>query len=176
MTHITHIPRRADAPMPRCAFLGLLLLLGCIDNGEFGDYRYRSDMHEQVSFKHHEDPRPPVKGTVPVTGYESPIRDSVTAARLINPLRSSASDAGAAKFLYETHCSPCHGLGAKGDGPVAAKFQVPPDLTDQKYRRASDGYLYYIIRHGRLIMPPYYEGVKARERWMIVNHLRTLQK
>jgi len=160
---------------PRLLIAVALLFLGCNDDGRIGEYRYRSDMHEQVSFKHHEDPRPPVNGTVPVGGIELPVRDSVAAVRLSNPVRPTSANADSAKFLYETYCSPCHGLGAKGDGPVAAKFQIPPDLTDLKYRRAPDGYLYYVIRHGKLIMPPYYEGVKARERWLIVNHLRTLQ-
>lgn len=146
------------------------------DNGEIGGYRYRTDMHEQPSYKKHEDPRPPVRGTVPVRGFERAIPDSLSAARLLNPVRTSASNADSARFLYETHCSPCHGMGGKGDGLVAAKFQVPPDLTLPKYRRSPDGYLYYVIRNGRFIMPSYAESVKSRERWLIVNHLRTLQK
>jgi mono/diheme cytochrome c family protein len=155
----------------------LLTFFGCgNDNGEIGNYRYRSDMHEQPSFRKHEDPRPPVKGTVPVGGIELAIRDSAAAARLSNPVRPTAENADTARVFYETYCTPCHGLGGKGDGPVAAKFQVPPDLTDEKYRTAPDGYIYYVIRHGRLIMPPHYEAIKSHERWLIVNHLRTLQR
>lgn len=153
------------------------LLIGCgNDNGEIGDYRYRSDMHEQPSFRKHEDPRPPVNGTVPVKGYVETVKDSAAGAKLVNPVRWTAANADSGRFLYQTYCAPCHGLGAKGDGLVAAKFQQPPDLTAPKYQKAPDGYLYYVIQHGRLIMPPYYEGVKARERWLVVNHLRTLQK
>jgi mono/diheme cytochrome c family protein len=154
-----------------------LAILGCgSDDGEIGNYRYRSDMHEQPSYRKHEDPRPPVRGTVPVAGLQLAIRDSAAAARLVNPVKHTAANADTAKFLYETYCTPCHGLGAKGDGPVAAKFQVPPDLTEAKYRNAPDGYIYYVIRHGRLIMPPFYEAIKSHERWLIVNHLRTLQR
>jgi hypothetical protein len=159
------------------ALLFVLTVVGCTnDNGEIGKYRYRTDMYEQPSYKKLEDPLPPVKNTIPVRGYEMPLRDSLSAARLVNPVKYSRENADSSKFLYETHCTPCHGLGAKGDGPVAAKFQRPPDLTAGKYRRAPDGYLYYVIRNGRLIMPAYYESVKSRERWLIVNHLRTLQK
>ena len=154
-----------------------LLWLGCgNDNGEFGDYRYRSDMHEQSSFKKHEDPRPPVAGTVPVHGFVETVRDSLAAARLINPVRHTAANADSGRFLYQTYCSPCHGVGAKGDGLVAAKFQKPPDLVAPKYVKAPDGYIYFVIQYGRLIMPPYYEAVKFRERWLIVNHLRSLQR
>jgi mono/diheme cytochrome c family protein len=162
----------------QCLLVSLMsmVLIACTDNGEIGDYRYRTDMYEQPSFKRHEDPRPPVKNTVPVGGVEMPIRDSAAAARLVNPVKHSSLNADSAKFLYEAYCTPCHGLGAKGDGLVAAKFQIPPDLTDQKYRRASDGYLYFVIRNGHLIMPSYAEALKSRERWLVVNHLRTLQK
>jgi mono/diheme cytochrome c family protein len=146
------------------------------DDGEIGNYRYRTDMHEQPSYKKLEDPLPPVKNTVPVRGYEAPLMDSASAARLVNPVRWTPENADSGKFLYETYCSPCHGLGAKGDGPVTPKFQEPPDLTTTKYQKAPDGYLYYVIRNGRLIMPAYYESVKSRERWLIVNHLRTLQQ
>jgi mono/diheme cytochrome c family protein len=158
--------------------LGVVIVVqvGCIDNGEIGGYRYRTDMHEQPSFKHHEDPRPPVKNTVPVRGYEIAIKDSSAAARLVNPVRPTALNVDSAKFLYETYCTPCHGLGGKGDGLVAAKFQIPPDLTMLKYQRAPDGYFYFVIRNGHLIMPSYYEALKTRERWLVVNHLRTLQQ
>ena len=165
---------RSAAPL--LIIIGTCAFPGCgNDNGEVGGYWYRSDMHEQPSFKDQEDPRPPVDGTVPVSGYEMPIGDSLAAARLFNPVRASQGNADSAKFLFETYCSPCHGLGAKGDGPVAEKFQVPPDLTMPKYRRSPDGYIYYVIRYGHLIMPPYSEAVKPHERWLIVNHLRTLQ-
>ena len=156
--------------------VGLLPLGGCgNDNGQVGDYRYRSDMYEQPSFRKHEDPRPPVSGTVPVGGIELPIADSTASTRLRNPVGRTEANADTARFLFETYCSPCHGLGAKGDGLVAPKFQVPPDLTTRTYQRVSDGYIYYVIRNGRLIMPAYYESLKARERWLVVNHLRTLQ-
>jgi len=146
------------------------------DNGEIGDYEYRTDMHEQVSFKRHEDPRPSVAGTVPVRGYEAPIADSISASRIINPVKLTAANADTAKFLYEAYCTPCHGFGAKGDGLVVKKFQQPPDLTAEKYKRVSDGYIYWVIRKGHLIMPAYFEHVKSRERWLIVNHIRSLQK
>ncbi|HEY5615987.1 MAG TPA: cytochrome c [Bacteroidota bacterium] len=173
--------RRPVAPLRRygllvAVFTAFVMPSCSNDNGEIGNYRYRTDMHTQPSFKKLEDPLSPVKNTVPVSGIEAPLRDSASAARLINPLTWTPENADSSKFLYETHCTPCHGLGGKGDGLVAAKFQQPPDLTTAKYQRAPDGYIYYVIRHGKLIMPSYYESVKSRERWLIVNHMRTLQK
>jgi mono/diheme cytochrome c family protein len=157
-------------------FVVSVMLIGCgNDNGQIGEFRYRSDMYEQPSYRKHEDALPPVEGTVPVGGKEISIPDSAFAARLRNPVARTAANADSGRFLYETYCSPCHGLAAKGDGLVAAKFQVPPDLTTRAYRQTPDGYMYYVIRNGRLIMPSYYEALKARERWLVVNHLRELQ-
>jgi len=157
--------------------LMLLVFIGCgPDNGEIGNYRYRTDMHEQPSFRNHEHPLTPVKNTVPVNGILEAIRDSASAARLVNPVKPTQANRDSGRFLYQTYCSPCHGIGGKGDGLVAAKFQVPPDLTTPKYRLAPDGYIYYVIRNGRLIMPAYYEAIRSHERWLIVNHLRVLQR
>ncbi len=38
--------------------------------------------------------------------------------------------------LYQRYCASCHGLGARGDGPVAASLRTPPpDLTAIAARR-----------------------------------------
>ena len=41
--------------------------------------------------------------------------------------RNAASDGGS---LYPRYCATCHGVSARGDGPLAADLRVPvPDLT-----------------------------------------------
>jgi mono/diheme cytochrome c family protein len=43
---------------------------------------------------------------------------------------ATVGDAGAGKALYEAHCAVCHGLEAKGNGPMAPVLLVQPaDLT-----------------------------------------------
>ncbi|MEW6512303.1 MAG: cytochrome c [Bacteroidota bacterium] len=149
---------------------------GCTGNEPDQAYQLRTDMYTQPSFRHNEDPRPPVEGTVRTVGYEPEIRDSLRASHLVNPFVFTRSSADTARILFETYCTPCHGIGAKGDGPVAAKFQTPPDLTTRKYLAAPDGYLYTVIRYGVRVMPPYDENTTARERWLILSHLRSLQR
>jgi mono/diheme cytochrome c family protein len=146
------------------------------DDGRSGDYYYRTDMHTQPSFKPQEDPLPPVAGTVPASGYHMEIADSTAANMLANPISWTPQDAELGKKLYNTHCSPCHAPGGKGDGPVAAVFQTPPDITSGKFFTVTDGYLYWVIRNGVGIMPAYYEHLKSHERWLIVNHIRSLQE
>lgn len=49
-----------------------------------------------------------------------------------------AQDAGEGAVLYARHCATCHGVDAKGQGPMASVLLVQPvDLT--KLARASNG-------------------------------------
>jgi cytochrome c5 len=153
----------------------VLLLCGCTTNQPGQEYEIRTDMYNQPSFKHNNDPRPRAEGTVQTKGFLPAVKDSALASHMQNPFVFTRASADTARFLFETYCSVCHGTGAKGDGLVAAKFQVPPDLTTTKYIKLSDGYIYSVIRNGHLIMPPYYENTTSRDRWLIVSHLRSLQ-
>jgi mono/diheme cytochrome c family protein len=133
-------------------------------------------MKRQPSFRSQESPRPPVPGTMPVTGTNPSLGLERDAVLLKNPIEPTKASLAKGKRLFEIYCTPCHGVIGKGDGPVAAKFSEPPDLTQQKYRRVSDGYIYSVIRNGFLTMPPYYETTTPTERWHIINYLRTLQE
>ncbi len=154
-----------------------LIISGCRhDDGRVGEHYYRTDMHEQPSYKPQESPRDPVEGTIPVTGYVMEIRDSLMADRLENPLSRNPENAELGRRLYNIHCGMCHGSGGKGDGTVAPVFQTPPDITQGRFLNVTDGYLYWVIRDGAGIMPAYYEHVRSNERWLIVNHIRSLQQ
>lgn len=53
---------------------------------------------------------------------------AVTGALVAGPL--AAQDAGEGRALYERHCATCHGIDAKGNGPMAPVLVVQPvDLT-----------------------------------------------
>ncbi len=153
-----------------------LLYGGCTSDEPGKQYQLRTDMYTQPSYRHNEDPRPAPAGTVMVTAFEPPVPDSASAALLHNPYFFGARSADTAKVLFETYCSPCHGLRAKGDGLVAAKFQTPPDLTAEKYIHAPDGFIYWVARNGIRIMPSQAENTTSRDRWLILTHIRSLQK
>jgi len=43
---------------------------------------------------------------------------------------------GAGRQLFERHCSACHGMDGRGEGPVATALRTPPaDLTQMAKRR-----------------------------------------
>lgn len=156
------------------AVVGLFSACGSDVPGQ--EWEIRTDMRRQPSIRSQEAPRPSVPGTVPVDGSMPSLGHDRDALLLKNPIEPTVASLEKGKILFEIYCTPCHGVIAKGDGPVAAKFSQPPDLTQEQYRRLSDGMIYSVIRNGFLTMPPYYEMTTPTERWHIVNYLRTLQR
>jgi mono/diheme cytochrome c family protein len=154
----------------------LFFTTGCkYDDGRVAGYYYRTDMHEQPSIKPQEGPLPPVEGTVPVDGFERTMKRTAEADALVNPVVPTPETAPNGRRLYAIYCSVCHGVGGRGDGPVAPLFMTPPDITSEEFVRVSDGFIYTVIRDGSGVMPPHYEQLSSTERWLIVNHLRSLQ-
>lgn len=84
---------------------------------------------------------------------------------------------GNAKKNVETNCATCHGAGGKGDGPAAAALPPPKpaDWTSAKVQAESDGELFWKISNGRGAMPPW-KHLPEKDRWEIVNYIRTLKK
>src|SRR5216684_3883970 len=97
------------------------------------------------------------------------------AARLPNPVRPTPESIAAGQQDFATFCTPCHGPGGKGDGPVATKFIPPPDLTNAGLQKArTDGYIQHVIGSGGAVMPAYGEALSPEERWHLVNFVRSL--
>ena len=90
-----------------------------------------------------------------------------------NPFKS----VGSAKKNIETNCVTCHGPNGKGDGPAAAALPPPKpaDWTSTKLATESDGDIFWKISTGRGAMPPW-KHLPDKDRWEIVNYIRTLQK
>ena len=69
------------------------------------------------------------------------------------------------KVMYKDYCAACHGVGAKGDGPMAVMLKVPPpDLTTLANRHGGKFPYEYVsgvlrfgigvtILHGKADMP-----------------------
>ena len=118
-------------------------------------------------------------GTLPRTGGELTLarehRD--VAAKRPNPVPPSAESVATGQRLFLIYCTPCHGPGGKGDGPVSPKFIPPPDLTHPSIQKGrSDGYMQHVIGMGGAVMPAYGEALSPEERWHVVNFLRSLAK
>jgi mono/diheme cytochrome c family protein len=156
--------------------LAALLLAGCERYPSGGDVRIRRDMVDQPSFRPQEDPRPPAEGSIPVKGWEQPMTLQEAEQRLANPTPADKDSLEQGERLYRITCTPCHGVTGVGDGRVAAKMMKAANLTEEKYVRAKDGFIYGVIRNGSGMMPPHAESLSPAERWHVVNYVRKLQR
>lgn len=94
------------------------------------------------------------------------------AKKLKNPVKGI----GGAKKAVEINCASCHGASGKGDGPAAAALPTKPaDWTSARVAKETDGELFWKITNGRGAMPPW-KHLPEKDRWEIVNYIRTLQK
>ena len=67
------------------------------------------------------------------------IRGMLLAALAAGSAHAQDIDTEAGRDLYMTHCWQCHGLDAKGDGPMAEMLAITtPDLTELAKRNNGD--------------------------------------
>jgi mono/diheme cytochrome c family protein len=92
-------------------------------------------------------------------------------------VKNPVKGVGNAKKNVETNCVTCHGATGKGDGPAAAALPPPKpaDWTSSKVASETDGELFWKISNGRGAMPPW-KHLPDKDRWEIVNYIRTLHK
>ena len=155
--------------------LPALLLAACAQYPSGGNVRLHLDMVDQPSYRPQRDPLPLPEGSLPIRA--EPAITQEQAAQLSSPVSADAASLARGRYLFEIYCLPCHGAAAKGNGPIAPKITTPADLTADKYRAYKDGFFFYVIRSGNGgLMPPQAESMYPRERWDVINYLRTLQK
>lgn len=95
-----------------------------------------------------------------------------------NPVPADAASIARGAELFNVTCTACHGTSGTGNGPVAAFLQTkkPADLTSPAIQFLSDGAIFMVISNGFGFMPPLNENLTVRERWDVVNYIRTLKK
>jgi mono/diheme cytochrome c family protein len=131
-----------------------------------------SFMGIQPSFSNMEQPLPvparsiPVEGAAYIPGMGAPT----------NPVEADAASVTRGAQLFAIHCAMCHGAAGDGAGQLSALLaNKPANLTLPVVQNKSDGALFLTITlgiEGR--MPALNENLLVRERWDVVNFLRTL--
>ncbi len=100
------------------------------------------------------------------------------AAAVKNPVPSTPASIAKGRQAYGKSCRHCHGLRAKGDGPLAPKNPSPADLTDDMWiYGSSDGEIFAIISNGvggNSEMKGVRSEVAVNDMWSIVNFLRSI--
>jgi mono/diheme cytochrome c family protein len=161
----------------------LLLLLGAVVVlvGAMELFAYKviniqwvSFMEIQPSFKPMEHPLPvppnsiPVEGAAYIPGMGAPV----------NPVPSDDASVGRGSQLFQINCLICHGPAGLGNGKVASFFEhKPANLSSPAVQNLSDGAIFLVISTGVAgRMPALNENLSVRDRWDLVNFVRTLKK
>jgi mono/diheme cytochrome c family protein len=131
---------------------------------------FPSDMVDNVAVGYQESPRLKVPaGSVPVQGL-----GVIPEEFPINPVQADKVSLQRGEILYSFHCALCHGDTGRGDGPLADYFSRTPErLTSEKATAEFDGTVYLMISQGVGEMPPLAENLTVRERWDVINYIRT---
>lgn len=96
---------------------------------------------------------------------------------LKNPYAHNKAATDSGKIIYQRICVVCHGSGGKGDGIAAAGLSMKPaDHTSPNVQLQTDGSLWYELSNGHAPMPAYKNVLTAKQRWELINYIRTLDK
>ena len=133
-----------------------------------------SFMEIQPAFQPMYDPLPvptdsiPIEGAAYIPGLGVPT----------NPVAPDAASLARGQELFRINCQMCHGPEGKGDGPIANYLQnKPANLSGLAVQSLSDGGIFMTISEGiQGKMPALNENLTVRERWDVVNYVRTLWK
>ncbi len=137
-----------------------------------------SFMEIQPSFKPMEHPLPVAARSIPIEGAAYiPGQGAPT-----NPVPADATSVERGRILYSVTCIQCHGPKADGNGTVSGALLFPPaNLTSDVVQNKPDGALFLTISNGiqgtggQIHMPALNENLTVRDRWDVVNYLRTLK-
>jgi putative copper export protein/mono/diheme cytochrome c family protein len=77
--------------------------------------------------------------------------------------------------LYAANCTRCHGVGGRGDGPLASKLPIhPADLTEPHLFAHEVGDIFWWVSHGldNGVMPAFADKLTPDQRWDVINFVR----
>jgi mono/diheme cytochrome c family protein len=142
-------------------------------------------MEIQPSYGTQEEPRAVPAQSVPVEGVAY-----IPGVEPANPVTADEVSVSRGAQLFSINCSQCHGIDGKGNGTVAAFLvkKKPADLTGEPAQGLSDGQIFMTVTNGVWNAenslfpdvdfsgqcPPLNENLSVRERWDVVNYVRTL--
>jgi mono/diheme cytochrome c family protein len=130
-------------------------------------------MEIQPSFDAQEAPLPVPARSIPVEGPAS----IPNMGAPVNPVVADEVSLSRGRTLFTLNCVMCHGMNGEGNGQVAALLaNKPANLTGIITQSKSDGALFMTITNGvDGRMPPMVENLTVRDRWDVVNYIRTLK-
>ena len=161
----------------RLTIAGLVLLIALVVVEMFA---YDVIKVSWVSFMEIQPASQPMYHPLPVATDAIPVEGAAYSYNLgvpPNPITADQTSIQRGAELFQINCVVCHGTAGKGDGPIASKLQNKPfDLTSFPIHSFTDGGIFFVISTGVPgKMPALNENLTVRERWDVVNFVRTLK-
>lgn len=178
--HVRSGPPRAALAV-FAALAAVVSIAGCRGTeveDAIGKVEWFGNMRNQPAVEPYEDTmRMPPENTVEVEAAIplGTLPDDYT--DIANPTTATPQSLEMGKERYDIYCAVCHGPEGRGGGTIEGPFPrgLINQLTTQRARDYSDGYLFGMISVGRGLMPNY-RRIPEQERWQIVNYVRQLQQ
>ena len=166
--------------------LGVLVGVMMIFSYDVVKIQWVSFMGLQPSYSTQEQPLPVPALSIPVEGPAYILANGAPN----NPVPADAISIARGAQIFSTNCVMCHGETGQGNGIVSAFLvkKKPADLTGALVQTKTDGALFMSITNGVFNpantlfpddkfsgqMPPMNENLTVRERWDVINNIRTL--
>jgi mono/diheme cytochrome c family protein len=134
---------------------------------------FLSFMEIQPSFSMQEDPLPVPPRSIPIEGPAYIPNMGAPS----NPVSADDVSLQRGQTLFKINCIMCHGETGEGNGQLSSIIQnKPANLTSIITQSKTDGALFMTITNGvEGKMPPMVENTTVRDRWDLVNYIRTLK-
>lgn len=166
--------------MLRICLLGGLALgaIGCRYDGTGTKMQWAPDMADAPTVKPQEgylDP-PDSSVTMESMAYPKTAEDAEKALVMPSAIAQDPAAISKGKGLFETFCIACHGATGNGQGTLGPAYPPAADLTNVAYHGRGDGFFFYRITFGNVLMPALGHAISPHERWYIVKYIRQLQQ
>jgi len=108
------------------------------------------------------------------TGWKAPAKER----KVKNPVPDNPESRSRGQKIYGDKCAVCHG--GRGDGQTEMGKSLnppPPDLTDRHMmKEMTDGEIFWKVTTGKGPMPSYKKELTEKERWDLVNYIKSLAR
>lgn len=137
---------------------------------------------ESRFFADHSTMRQPVEGTVPrerSLENDAYFRGLDSTGEFVDENQEPLTEGGLyrGRERYDIFCSACHGRVGDGQGIVVEKgYVAPPSFDDDRLRTMPDGQIFDVITNGSTVMSSYSHQIPVRDRWLIIQYIRALQR
>jgi cytochrome c553 len=165
--------------------LGILAAITFIFSYDVIKLEWVTFMELQASYDDQESPREVPAQSIPIDGFAYlPNGDEP-----VNPVPADESSVARGAQLYQINCAVCHGATGSETTTVSAYLVKvkPANLTSEEIQSMSDGGIFLTISNGVFNpnnslfpdvefsgqCPPLNENLSIRERWDVVNFIRT---